>query len=69
MVTRELLNQRLCPTAGCRGDHGLQLTGTCHPGAPVMAEYDKDVGSLHLSCAVCQESVVVVAVAYNDDLQ
>ena len=61
---RQDLDATACTTPGCLhtgGNHAMDLYSRCHPGMPLIASYH--AGTLSLSCTVCDEPVVTIAVA------
>jgi hypothetical protein len=63
-LTRKDLDARVCNEPGCgHTSHtgSMGVTGRCHKGAPVRVKYR--AGDLTVTCDVCGELVVRIAVA------
>lgn len=50
-----------CSKPGCNCTT-VELTGKCHPEAPVFAVYEKQTGILSLYCVECQKLAVAICV-------
>jgi hypothetical protein len=52
-----------------KGPGELVLSGSCHPGRPVMARYTTKTGLLELRCAKCAVVVATILVAERSEVQ
>lgn len=63
-LKRGYFDRQQCGEAGCKHtthDKGLMISGSCHPGAPVLALVLN--GILVFRCAVCDRHICDVAIA------
>jgi hypothetical protein len=66
-LTRRALDAQRCLHDGhsaedCDNEH-LFLHAGCHPGLPTWAMYDKEQGTVVVTCSLCDSLVVELAIA------
>ena len=73
VVTKEHLDEAVsvgCQSPGCNHDHGLaplNFSQKCHPRTGLVVTYQFDSGVLVLSCQICRDPLVEIAVASGED--
>jgi hypothetical protein len=59
IVDKDILNNAACDNPDCGHDHStLFLHSNCHNEAPTWTRYQKDIETLIITCAECDEEII-----------